>query len=170
MPRSIPTKTTLGKSMKALGLTSAQVAKRAGVGLSTVQKITQGQFPLSEDMAVKLGVALMVEPSYLLEGSPDGDVLLMGGFSLDEKFNIETAKQKISTPALWDDGTRAKMTESAQTLMDGFHAMLKLALEDGKFLQIGLESESFIRQTMRQFYPDIAAEYWPKKPKPKPSR
>jgi len=99
MPRAISTKTTVGKARSVAGITTAQLAKRSGVGQSTIQKIELGRFELSQETARKLGFAMMVSPAWLLFGDAKEEPLnYFGSGPMNPKKDMETFRSWTETP------------------------------------------------------------------------
>ncbi len=163
MPRPVSTKSTVGKARALLEISAKQLSDRAGVGTSTIQKIEAGKFPLSPEIAKKLGNAMLVDPTWLMYGDPEENVRGIGGQPVTSADvpAMNVTGDYLRNPDEWTQEHRAKMEETARHLHDGFGRLLTRALKDGKYLQIGADMNLFFRQLVSTYYPEDSKHFSP---------
>jgi transcriptional regulator with XRE-family HTH domain len=180
MPRAISQNTTIGVARAALKISAKQLADRSKVGLSTIQKIEQGKHALTIDTARKLAMGLMVDPSWLLYGSPkDGPKWYDG-----KPWTAEGATKvysELKAHSLWDEEAKKAAEHVATSISNSFRSLASRAVKNGTIFTLGFEFQAFLRtiidttnvyskeeaEKMREV---LGIESLEKKPKKKPAK
>ena len=157
MPRPVSTTSTVGRARAALGLTAAQLAKRSGVGLSTIQQIEQGRHPLTQEVARRLADTMTVDTSWLLYGSPNDEPRTHLGEPLDAA-HYKKMYTMISTPALWNDTIKQWVEKATPRAQLDIKHLLDNAARNGSYFKVVAEFELFLRDTMKKHCPALFKE------------
>lgn len=82
MPPPIPQRSTLGVLRNLLNISAAEMALRTGISKGTIHAIEGMHRPMTASIAQRIGVAFMVDPTWLTDGLLDAPVRDIDGIPL----------------------------------------------------------------------------------------
>jgi hypothetical protein len=122
------------------------MAKRAGLGLSTLQKIEQGKYPMTEGVAKKLAYAYpMASPEWLRFGSTLTPIVGLSGRVWSKAEVLQFRTRSDETAAL-------EAEASARKLRKEFEGLIKKSLKNEHCWQVIVDAEMAVKDIIRKYY------------------
>jgi transcriptional regulator with XRE-family HTH domain len=128
------------------------MAKRVGLGASTLQKIEQGKFAMTEGVARKISHEYLVDTEWLLRGKASDGIR---GFS-----DLPWTKESVSAIRLrfgsqMPKPIREQAVKHAELIMSKFAHVLEVSIADGNCWQVMIDADIALDEIVRTYYPYI---------------
>jgi transcriptional regulator with XRE-family HTH domain len=150
MPRPISTKTPLGLLRSELGISAAKMAKLVGLGVSTLQKIEQGKFAMTEGVAQKISHAYLVNHEWLLRGKASDGIQGIIDRPWDKRI-VELIRMRFGSQM--DDEIRGVAKIKAQQILEKLALIFNISIDDGNCWQVMIDADIALDEIIRTYYP-----------------